>query len=108
MSKPVSKTHLHLSDLDAVLARYNEVFDISRDDLEALLEQVAALAYQRTIGEAHCADVMTHHPKTARLDMSLQGAWALMRKHSIKALPVVEGRKRLLGIVTVADFMAHD
>lgn len=107
LSKPVSETHLHRSDLDAVLARYNEVFDISRDDLEALLEQVEALAYQRTIGEVRCADVMTYHPITARLDMSLQDAWALMRRHSIKALPVVDGRNRLLGIVTVADFMAQ-
>ena len=107
LNKPGSETHLHRSDLDAVLARYNEVFDISRDDLEALLEQVEALAYQRTIGEVRCDDVMTHHPKTARLDMSLQDAWALMRKHSIKALPVVDGRNRLLGIVTVADFMAQ-
>ena len=107
LSKPGTETHLHRSDLDAVLARYNEVFDISRDDLEALLEQVEALAYQRTIGEVRCADVMTCHPKTARLDMSLQDAWALMRKHSIKALPVVDGRNHLLGIVTVADFMAQ-
>jgi len=103
--KREAETHLHRSDLDAVLARYNEVFDISRDDLETLLEQVEALAYQRTIGEVRCADVMTHDPKTARVETSLKDAWELMRKHKIKALPVVDGRHHLLGIITVADFM---
>lgn len=98
-------TRLQRGDLDAVLARHNEILDISRDDLEALLEQVEAMAYQRTMGEVRCADVMTPTPVTARADMPLRDAWALMRKHRIKALPVVDGRQHLLGIVTVADFM---
>ncbi|WP_040263050.1 HPP family protein [Pseudomonas massiliensis] len=98
-------TRLQRSDLDAVLSRHNQVLDISRDDLEALLEQVEALAYQRTMGEVRCADVMTRDPLAARVEMPLKEAWALMRKHRIKALPVVDGRRHLLGIVTVADFM---
>lgn len=98
-------SRLHRGDLDAVLARYNHVLDISRDDLETLLDQVEALAYQRTMGEVRCADVMTRDPLAARVEMPLREAWALMRKHRIKALPVVDGRKHLLGILTVADFM---
>jgi CBS domain-containing membrane protein len=102
---PGDSTRLQRSDLDAVLARYNQVLDISRDDLEALLEQVESLAYQRTMGEVRCADVMTPNPVTVRVDRPLVEAWALMRSHRIKALPVVDGRQHLLGIVTVADFM---
>ena len=102
---PSAPTRLQRSDLDAVLARNNEVLDISRDDLEALLEQVEALAYQRTMGQVRCADVMTRSPLAARVEMPLRDAWALMRAHRIKALPVVDGRQHLLGIVTVADFM---
>lgn len=104
-STTATPTRLHRGDLDAVLARYNEVLDISRDDLEALLDQVEALAYQRTMGEVRCADVMTREPLAARVEMPLREAWALMRQHRIKALPVVDGRRHLLGILTVADFM---
>jgi CBS domain-containing membrane protein len=107
LAKSSEPAHLHRSDLDAVLARYNEVLDISRDDLETLLEQVESLAYQRAVGEVRCGNVMTQDPITARVEMSLQEAWALMRKHSIKALPVVDGRHHLLGIITVADFMGQ-
>jgi CBS domain-containing membrane protein len=39
--------------------------------------------------------------------MPLQEAWLLMRRHRIKALPVVDRHMRLLGIVTIADFMRH-
>jgi CBS domain-containing membrane protein len=100
-----SPTRLLRSDLDAVLARHNEVLDISPDDLQVLLNQVEALAYQRKMGEVRCADVMSREPIAARQEMSLRDAWALMRTHKIKALPVVDGQRHLIGIITVADFM---
>ncbi|WP_295477527.1 HPP family protein [uncultured Pseudomonas sp.] len=100
-------THLQRSDLDAVLARYNQILDISRDDLETLLEQVEALNFQRSVGELRCRDVMTRNPLTVRQETSLREAWALMREHRIKALPVTDRQQHLLGILTVADFMGQ-
>lgn len=98
---------LHRADLDAVLARYNQILDVSRDDLETLVEQVAALSFQRNVGELRCSDVMTASPHTVRQETSLQDAWALMRQHKIKALPVIDRQQHLLGILTVADFMGQ-
>lgn len=109
LNRPVqpepAATHLHRSDLDAVLARYNQVLDVSRDDLESLLEQTAALSFERNVGHLRCSDVMTGEPLTARPETLLRDAWALMRKHKIKALPVIDRQRHLLGILTVADFM---
>ncbi|MDR6235259.1 HPP family protein [Pseudomonas oryzihabitans] len=104
-AEPSGETRLQRADLDAVLARYNQVLDISRDDLAELLEQVEARAYQRKMGELRCADVMSREPVVARAEMPLQEAWALMRARRIKALPVTDRQGHLLGIVTVADFM---
>jgi CBS domain-containing membrane protein len=98
-------THVQRSDLDAVLARYNEILDISRDDLESLLEQTAALSFERNVGHLRCGEVMTPDPITARPETPLRDAWALMRKHRIKALPVIDRSQYLLGNLTVADFM---
>lgn len=100
-------TRLHRSDLDAVLARYNEILDVSRDDLESLLEQTAALSFERNVGHLRCSDVMTRDPITARAETPLRDAWALMRKHRIKALPVIDRQQHLMGILTVADFMGQ-
>jgi len=105
---PVAATRasrFNTADLDAALSRYNQVLDVSREDLQALLEQAEAAAYQRHMGELRCADVMSRQPLAARQEMPLREAWALMRKHKIKALPVIDRQQHLLGIVTVADFM---
>jgi CBS domain-containing membrane protein len=93
------------ADLDAALLHYNQILDVSRDDLQALLERAEASAYQRNMGEIRCADMMSAEPIVARQEMSLREAWALMRRYKIKALPVIDRQRHLMGIVTVADFM---
>jgi CBS domain-containing membrane protein len=95
------------ADLDVVLARYNQVLDVSRDDLETLLQLTEMEAYQRKLGEIKCADIMTHDLIVAEYATTLEEAWALMRAHRIKALPIVDKGRHLLGIVTLADFIQH-
>jgi len=92
-------------DLDAVLARYNQVLDISRDDLQALLEQTRSEGYQRRLSDLRCSDVMSRDLVTVEYGTSLQEAWTLLREKRIKSLPVVDTRSRIIGIVTLADFM---
>lgn len=94
-------------DLDAVLKRHNEVLDVSRDDLESLLRETKAQSYQRLLGDLRCDAVMTREPATVQFGDSLQTAWSLMRERKVKALPVVDRWNKLVGIVTLADFMRH-
>jgi CBS domain-containing membrane protein len=93
------------ADLDAALARYNEVLDVSRDDLEALLQQTELNAYRRLFGELRCADIMSRQLIAVQFGTALADAWALMRRHSVKALPVIDRAGRIVGIVTRADFL---
>lgn len=93
------------ADLDAVLARYNQVLDVSRDDLQALLEQMKWQAYQRKLAGIRCADIMSRDLVTVTHSTPLEHAWALLRERRIKALPVVDADFRIVGIVTLADFM---
>jgi CBS domain-containing membrane protein len=95
------------ADLDEVLARYNQVLDVSRDDLEDILHAAEMQAMRRRLGDIRCADVMSRDPIVVEYATDLQDAWAQMRRHRIKALPVVDRQRRLLGIVTLADFMRH-
>jgi len=95
------------ADLDAVLARYNQVLDVPRDDLRNLLEQAELLAYRRRLGEIRCADVMSTDLATVEYGTPLQEAWTLLRQRRIKALPVVDGAYRIIGILTLNDFMRH-
>lgn len=93
------------ADLDAVLARYNQVLDVSRDDLQALMEQMKWQAYQRKLAGVRCADIMSRDLVTVTHSTPLEDAWTLLRERRIKALPVVDADFRMVGIVTLADFM---
>lgn len=93
------------ADLDAVLSRYNQVLDVSRDDLENILQLTEMQALRRQLGEIRCDEIMSRELITAQYSTTLNEAWLLMRRHRIKALPIVDRSMRILGIVTLADFM---
>ena len=92
-------------DIEAAMARYNQVVDLPSDDLQGLLRDAEMHAYQRRLGSLTCADVMSRKLSVVEFGTSLEDAWALMRERRIKALPVVDRARRVVGIVTLADFM---
>ena len=95
------------ADVDAAIARYGEVLDLPRDDLASLLEYAEAHAYGRRLGSLSCADVMSRGLVVADYAMPLQESWRLLRDLHIRALPVIDPARRLIGIITVADFLRH-
>ncbi|MES2635856.1 MAG: HPP family protein [Pseudomonadota bacterium] len=94
-------------DLDEVLKEYNQVLDVSRDDLQSLLQQTEMHAYRRRFGEITCADIMSKDVISVEFGTELEDAWALLRKHQIKALPVLDRARRVTGIITQIDFMKN-
>ena len=103
--RTTGKGQFTTADLDAALAHYNQVLDISRADLAGLLHMAGRAAFQRTLGELRCADIMSRPPMAVEPGVTLKEAWAMMRREQIKALPVVDVQGAVQGIVTVADFM---
>lgn len=104
---PGDRLGFTLEDLDDVLKQYNQVLDISRDDLESLFLQTEMHAYRRRFGEIACADIMSRDVITVEYGTHMEDAWALMRRHDIKALPVIDRARRVIGIVTFTDFIKH-
>lgn len=105
--QPVDANRFTRADLDAALQHYNQVLDVDPDDLVELLQHAQAVAYQRTLGELRCQDVMTPNPRAVEFGTELHEAWTLMRASRVRALPVVDRARRVVGIVTVADFLKH-
>src|SRR5690606_24631581 len=97
--------HFQKSDLDAALDQYNQGLDISRSDLEGLLHLAGRAAFQRTLGDLRCADIMSKPPLAIEADVPLREAWALMRQKNIKALPVVDAQLHVQGMLSLSDFM---
>jgi len=95
------------ADLDAVISNYGEVLDISRDDLQSLFQQTAMHAYRRRFGEINCADIMRRNPVAIEFGTSLEQAWALLHDTGIEALPVLDPARRVIGMLTMHDFIVH-
>lgn len=119
VTKPESNTHnthdlspshrvgFTRDDLDTVLKEYNQVLDVTRDDLENLLLKTEMQAYKRRFGEITCGDIMSRDVISVEYGTLLEEAWPLLLGHHIKALPVVDRARRVIGIITRFDFMKH-
>lgn len=104
---PTARIGFTSEDLDAVLKRYDQVLDVSRDDLESIFMQTEMQAYRRRFGVITCGDIMSRDVITLEFATELNEAWRLMRQHQIHALPVLNRVRRVIGIVSQTDFLKH-
>lgn len=104
---PTQRLGFTHDDLDTVLRQYNQVLDVSRDDLEELFRQTEMQAYRRRFGETSCGSIMSPDPVSVVFGTELSEAWRLMHQHRLHALPVVDRARRVVGVVTRADFLEH-
>ncbi|MFS2018189.1 HPP family protein [Massilia sp. CT11-108] len=95
------------ADLEAVLMARNEMLDIDVGDLEAVLGDVEVRAYRRRMDKLDCARVMTTGVLAVAPTVSVSSAWAILVHHKIKALPVLDDERSVVGIVTQMDFIRH-
>ncbi|MBP0589757.1 HPP family protein [Paraburkholderia sp. LEh10] len=102
---PTTASSITRADLETVLNRRGELLDIDPEDLEALFRETQLQAYARTFSELTSRDIMSSPVVSITPDMTLRAAAELLQRHSIKALPVVDPRQRVVGIVTRADLV---
>ncbi|SFV07800.1 HPP family protein [Pseudoduganella namucuonensis] len=102
---PTMRLGFKPEDLDAVLKQYNQVLDVSRDDLEEIFIQTELQAYKRRFGVIRCGDIMSRDVATAQFGTPLESAWREMRSHRVAALPVLNRARRVIGLVTQGDFL---
>ena len=103
--KDVDRSRREISrvDLESAVRRRGELLDIGTDDLASLLEEAQMLAYARSFGKLTCGDVMSRPAICIPAKTSLKEARDILLRHRIKALPVTDGSKQVIGIVTWAD-----
>jgi CBS domain-containing membrane protein len=104
---PTARLGFSKEDLDDVLARYGQVLDVSRDDLEAILLEVEARAFGRRFGVIDCASIMSKDAVTVDPGTSLAEAWGRLHGHRLDALPVLDEERQVVGIVAQGDFLQH-
>jgi CBS domain-containing membrane protein len=104
---PTARLGFSPADLQAALKEYDQVLDVSVDDLEALFHRTEQLAFQRRFGATLCREIMSKDVLAVEFGTELAEAWALMQDHAVQALPVVNKPRHVIGIVTRSDFLRH-
>lgn len=67
---------------------------------------VRGVAQELDVRTATLAEVMSTHVRTAREDDDVQETLATMGQSQIRRMPVVDGKGRLIGIVSLGDIAA--
>lgn len=104
---PTARLGFAKEDLDAALARYGQVLDVSRDDLENILFETEVQAYGRRFGVVTCGQIMSKDAVTIEPSTPLAVAWRLLRHHRVHYLPVLRRDRRVVGILGQSDFLHH-
>jgi CBS domain-containing membrane protein len=95
------------ADIDAIVRERGELIDVASEDLESLVHEAQLLAYARGFSELKCTDIMSQAAISVSSETTAAAAWRLLERHRIKALPVVDEARRVVGIVTRTDFVGR-
>ncbi|HEC19231.1 MAG TPA: CBS domain-containing protein [Gammaproteobacteria bacterium] len=97
-------------DLVQAVAEMDTFIDINQHDLHEIYSRALQRAHTHDFGDVLCKEVMSSPVKAVQFGTELEEAWALFERYNIRGLPVVDSFQRVIGIVTVSDFvhMASD
>jgi CBS domain-containing membrane protein len=105
---PTERVGLRTEDVRAAMERLDRGLDVMPGDVLALVRDAEAHALDRRLGQLRVGALMARDVRTVQPQETLYRARMLMNQHAVKALPVVTGDARVVGIVTVHDLFNLD
>jgi len=102
---PLDRLGLDRGDLRNALRELDTYLDISEADLDRVYGRASVHAFRRKMGNITCADIMSRDLSTAEYGTELEEAWARLRYHKVKAIPVIDPFRRVIGVITLVDFI---
>ncbi len=103
---PSARGGISAGDLDQALDELGGFVDVTRDDLELIVRSTERHALRRSMGDTRAAQVMSRDLISASPEMSAAQGLRLLSHHHLKALPVLDGERRLVGIVSLIDLVS--
>ena len=100
-----AKLSFNEEDLTAALKEMNGYIDVTGEDLEKIYSLAVFHSHQRRLGDIRLKDIMTREVITITPDQSLEKIWKLLRNHHIRGVPVTDEARRIVGMVSIADFL---
>jgi len=104
ITEPSHQVGFSEQDLTLALDNSDVFIDMTHTELSQLLTQVEMNTFQRIKGTILCSDIMVKDVIAVEYGTELEEAWSLMRTHKLKAMPVIDNARRVIGIITWNDF----
>lgn len=104
---PIARTGFNEEDLDHSLNEFGTYLDIRRDDLEELLRLTEQHTFKRRTEHLTAVSIMSRDLRTGHPEMPIEEAWIRLKEHRLKALPIVDQHRRLVGIITLVDLLKY-
>ncbi len=101
---PSERSGLSHEDIEHAVQSLGSFVDVQEGELVRIFNAAVDHACERHMA-TRCGDIMSRDVVTVAFGTDLEDAWNLLRRHQVKALPVVDSFRRIVGIVTVADFL---
>jgi CBS domain-containing membrane protein len=92
-------------DVDAALRAMHETFDVSREDVARLLQEVELQAAIRASGTLKCSDIMSRDIITVGPSDSVDVVCSLLLAHKVRVVPVVGASGQLVGTVGLRELV---
>jgi CBS domain-containing membrane protein len=92
-------------NLSQAIAAMDTFIDISRQDLKEIFAHAIQYSHTHSLGELQCHEVMSSPAISVEYDTELENVWRLFEEHNIRGLPVINKFNRIIGIVTVSNFV---
>lgn len=104
-ASPLVRLGINPEDLEGALKDLDSFLNITEKDLTRVYGLAQERAYTRKFGEVSCADIMSRHVISVTRDTELEEAWAQLRQHKVKLLPVIDQQKQVVGIISMVDYL---
>ncbi len=102
--EPAQQTGISDQDLKLALENMDMFMDVSAGDLRKLLTDAEARSFKRFKGNITCADIMVRDVPVVEYGTEVEEAWKIMHQQKLKAMPVIDRARRVIGIITWNDF----
>ncbi len=102
----VQRPGINHDDLQYALGQIDGFLDITEDDLIEVYDHALNHACERH-EKRLCGEIMTRSVISVGVSSSLNEAWKLLRQYHLKALPVLDSERFVLGMISANDFLQH-
>ncbi|MEN9757592.1 MAG: hypothetical protein RL755_1779 [Pseudomonadota bacterium] len=102
---PTQASSLSQQDVQRALLEENELIDVNLDKLHELLLNAEKQKVKRLHSNITCGDIMKKNITTVEYSDEVEMAWQKIHHQKINAMPVVDKKNHVIGMVTWANFL---